>query len=70
MECTDLKVCKTQRNAHHVGAHHVGVITFLSKIQTHSKKLSNYGIFSKIGRKNHYLEISKSKIGRKNHYLI
>ena len=41
------------------------VITFLSKIQNHSKKLSNYGRFSKIGRKNHYLEISKSKIGRK-----
>jgi hypothetical protein len=31
--------------------------------------LSNYGSFSKIGRKNHYLEILKSKIGRKNHYL-
>jgi len=31
--------------------------------------LSNYGSFSKIGRKNHYLEIFKSKIGRKNHYL-
>jgi hypothetical protein len=45
------------------------VITFLSKIQNHSKKLSNYGSFSKIGRKNHYLKISKSKIGRKNHYL-
>ena len=45
------------------------VITFLSKIQNHSKKLSNYGSFSKIRRKNHYLEILKSKIGRKNHYL-
>ena len=44
-------------------------ITFLSKIQNHSKKLSNYGSFSKIGRKNHYLEILKSKIGRKKHYL-
>jgi hypothetical protein len=31
--------------------------------------LSNYGSFSKIGRKNHYLETLKSKIGRKNHYL-
>jgi hypothetical protein len=31
--------------------------------------MSNYGSFSKIGRKNHYLEILKSKIGRKNHYL-
>jgi len=31
--------------------------------------LSNYGSFSKIGRKNHYLEILKSKNGRKNHYL-
>ena len=26
-------------------------------------------VFSKIGRKNHYLEILKSKIGRKNRYL-
>jgi len=43
------------------------VITFLRKIQNHSKKLSNYGSFSIIGRKNHYLEILKSKIGRKNH---
>jgi hypothetical protein len=32
------------------------VITFLSKIQSHSKKSSNYGNISKIGRKNHYLE--------------
>ena len=31
--------------------------------------MSNYGSFSKIGRKNHYLEILKSKIRRKNHYL-
>jgi hypothetical protein len=31
--------------------------------------LSNYGSFSKPGRKNHYLEILKSKIGRKNHYI-
>ena len=31
--------------------------------------MSNYGSFSKIGRKNHYLDILKSKIGRKNHYL-
>jgi hypothetical protein len=45
------------------------VITFLRKIPNHSKKLSNYGIFSKIGRKNHYLEFLKSKIGRKKHYL-
>ena len=45
------------------------VITFLSKIQNHSKKLSNHGIISKIGRKNHYLENLNSKIGRKNHYL-
>ena len=36
------------------------VITFLRKIQNHSKKLSNYGSFSKIRRKNHYLEILKS----------
>ena len=41
----------------------------MSKIQNHSKILSNYGSFSKTGRKNHYLEILKSKIGRKNHYL-
>ena len=27
-------------------------------------------VFSKIGRKNHYLEILKSKMGRKNHYLV
>jgi hypothetical protein len=31
--------------------------------------LSNYGSFSKIGRKIHYLEILKSKIGKRNHYL-
>jgi hypothetical protein len=31
--------------------------------------LSNYGSFSKIGRKNRYLEILKSEIERKNHYL-
>ena len=35
------------------------VITFLRKNQNHSGKLSNYGSFSKIGRKNHYLEILK-----------
>jgi len=37
------------------------VITFLSKIQNHSKKIVNYGSSSKIGRKNHYLEFLKSK---------
>ena len=31
--------------------------------------MSNYGSFSKIGRKNHNVDILKSKIGRKNHYL-
>ena len=31
------------------------------------KQMSNYGSFSKIGRKNHYLEILKSKMGRRNH---
>ena len=45
------------------------IIIVLRKIQNHSKKLSNYGSLSKIGGKNHYLEILKSKIGRKNHYL-
>ena len=45
------------------------VITFLSKFQNHSKKLSNYGSISKIWRKNHYLEKLNSKIQRKNHYL-
>ena len=44
------------------------VITFLSKIQNHSKKLSNYGSFSKIRRKNHYLEKLNSKNGRKFYY--
>ena len=38
------------------------VIRFLSKVQNYSKKLSNYGNISKIGRKNHYLEFLKSKI--------
>ena len=32
-------------------------ITFLNKIQNHSKKSSNYGSISKIWGKNHYLEI-------------
>jgi len=31
--------------------------------------LSHYGSVSKIGRKNHYLDILKSKIARNNHYL-
>ena len=45
------------------------VIKLLRKIQNHSKKLSNYGSSSKIGRKNHYLKLLKSKNGRKNHYF-
>ena len=45
------------------------VITLLSKIQNHSKKLSNYDSFSKIGKKNHCLEFLKPKIGRKYRYL-
>ena len=46
------------------------VITFLNEIQNHSIKLSNQGSISKIGMKNHYLEILNSKIRRKNTTLI
>ena len=44
-----------------------GMVMFQSP-RAHSKKIVNYGSFSKIGRKNHYLEFLKSKIQRKNHY--
>ena len=38
-----------------------GNVSFLTKIQNHCKKLSNHGSFSKIGRKNHYLETKNWK---------
>ena len=43
------------------------VITFLCKIQNHSKKLLNYVGISKIWRKNHYTSKFKIQIWRKNH---
>ena len=46
------------------------VIRFLSKIQNHSKKLSNHGSFSKIGRKNYYLEIKNWKEENITFYYI
>ena len=45
------------------------VIIFLSKIQNHPQKLSNYGDISKIWRKKYYLEKLNSKIWKKNYCL-
>ena len=38
------------------------VITFLSKIQNHTKKLSNYGSFKKIGKKTTTLKFWNKKL--------
>ena len=72
--CHFLKVPKVNTEA----IHYIENITFLSKIQNHSKKLSNYSSRknqylekwnSNIQWKKHYLEYFKSTIWRKNNYL-